>query len=616
MPRITSYVLLRGSESEVLLDERDMRGGGYHEDAVVHVQKEEVGSDYHDALVAGQNYQKSFHEQQQKQLHDVNISKGSRYGRSLSQRNLSGYHGSSGPTHGSRKDLKDKTPVAGNGELRRLVSFRDSGNAPKLALSLSGRWQVQQGGGGQAHLERTMSGRWKLSGNEQFTRSTGSPLRDHLASPKEQPTGQWADSIQRVASYRESLQQKQQQQEQRQLQKRNGCNGRGSSGLPISNGSQPPAAVCTMHSACNELRTSSPRFSRLSDKERDSVTSSNSPARRARFADEVNGKASPPRRLQRQPTARFTEWEKSARGNDGEEQEDGAPSTVKGLRRQQSSTARFTDQNTEPRVLPPAPGVSAMSRRSSSGKIVSSQRSFSMRETSSSRMDADSLPPEEAPRRKSSAATVKPRVSFSDSVNLKPDRESDADLQRIHEKWIDRPSATAIREAKMLNATTQPLRYNYEQPGFVERKSTDGCGAYSTGGFRQHGEEESTRRQQASLSRTFSTFSFADKSTHRRMAKTFTFSKDKHVQPVVVECVSCGKGLGIVVQGFPAGETSSFCKACKPGLPGAVGGPGLCGTGEFYFGDKSTTRTTSSNVKPYCKKKKSMLDYCRKLLGI
>ncbi|KAG6553810.1 hypothetical protein Mapa_004727 [Marchantia paleacea] len=587
MPRIASYVRLRGSESNTL-EEKDI---GYYEDAMVRTGKQEGDdSDRQDAFSAEQNYLKSVHEQQQKQLEDVNVSKGVMYDRSLSQRNYNGFHDISSPPHGTidciKVDFKVDVREGRSGELKRVVSFREPANAPKLGVSRSGKWQ---GANGETQLERTMSGRWRPFGDDLFRRTTGSPLgpsggggaEDSAPAAAAASGGQWAASIQRVASYREVLQQKLQQEQQEQL----GCSGHGPNECPQAD--HLPAAICTMHSACNELRTGSQRFSRqqtarLTDKDREN----SSPARRARFGDEEKEKSSPPRRFQRQQTARYSEWDRKPAG-----------------------------KGTEPRVLPPPPAVSAMVPRSSSQKIVHSQRSFSMRETPTSRAEAETAS-DQAPRRKSSATPVKPRVSFSDANSTRPEgAEENADAQRIHEKWKDSPSA--MRQARFLSATTQPLRYNYEQPGFVERRSTDGCGrSYSNGGgFRAYDkDQEKENARQPPLSRTFSTFSFADKAAYRRMARTFTFSTTKHVQPVVVECVTCGKGLGIIVQGLPAGETSSFCKACKPGLPGAVGGPGPIGTGEFYFPDKSTSR--SSSVKSYSKKKKGMLDYCRKLFGM
>lgn len=605
MPRIASYVRLRGSESNTL-EEKEV--GVFYADAMGRTGKQDgEESDRQDAFSAEQNYVKSVHEQQQKQLEDVNVCKGSVYDRSVSQRNYNGFHdvvSSSPPPHGTidyiKVELKDDVVVreGRSGELKRVVSFREPVNAPhaKLGVSQSGKWQGSANG--ESHLERTMSGRWRPFGDDLFRRTTGSPLgpsggcgaaanaaAEDLAPAAANAAngGQWAASIQRVASYREVLQQKLQQEQQEQMS----SNGHGPN--DCSHADQLPAAICTMHSACNELRSGSQRFSRqqtarLSDKDRES---SSSPARRARFGDEEKEKASPPRRFQRQQTARYSEWDRKPAG-----------------------------KGTEPRVLPPPPAVSAMVPRSSSQKIVHSQRSFSMRETPTSRAEAETAS-DQAPRRKSSATPVKPRVSFSDTNSTRPEgaEENAMDAQRIHEKWKDSPSA--MRQARFLSATTQPLRYNYEQPGFVERRSTDGCGrSYSNGGgFRAYDkDQEKENSRQPPLSRTFSTFSFADKAAYRRMARTFTFSTTKHVQPVVVECVTCGKGLGIIVQGLPAGETSSFCKACKPGLPGAVGGPGPIGTGEFYFPDKSTSR--SSSVKSYSKKKKGMLDYCRKLFGM
>ncbi|KAL2634267.1 hypothetical protein R1flu_005746 [Riccia fluitans] len=577
MPRIPNYVRLRGSESELVVDNKDMLGG-FYEDAEVQTQQQQEGndSDPHNAFSAAQSYQKSFHEQQHKNLEDV-ISKTSGFGRSLSHHNLNAYLESSGPMEGI-KAVKHPTRLAKSGELRRLVSSRDSGNTPKLAISSSGKWQVQGGGGGHAHLERSVSGKWRPSENDQFIRTTSSPLGKHLASPNRQSAAggkRTANSIQRVVSnpHREILQQKQHQP------------------------------------------------SRLSGSERDG----SSPARRAWFAEDLNGKSSPPRRLQRQQTARFADWEKNGRASEGgeEDDEEEKPSPPRKLQRQQ--TGRFT--NRQEKAISPQNGdhnqntestIAGLVPKSSSIKIVDSQRSFSLRETSRSRMDVESLLEEDAPRRKSISSAVKPRVSFSDVMSSRiPDRESGADAPRVQ----DSPSATAIRhQARLLSAATrsQPIRFNFEQPGFVERKSTDGCGSYRTGGGAQgslHKEEKENKNPEPPLSRTFSTVSFPDKATYRRVTSAFTFSTPKNVQPTVVECVSCGKGLGIVVQGFSAGETSSFCKACKPaGVPGAVGGPGKWGNGEFYCPDKATNRTSS--VKSFSKKKKNMLNYCRKLFGM
>ncbi|KAL3695767.1 hypothetical protein R1sor_009843 [Riccia sorocarpa] len=180
----------------------------------------------------------------------------------------------------------------------------------------------------------------------------------------------------------------------------------------------------------------------------------------------------------------------------------------------------------------------------------------------------------------------------------------------LHDGLLEDPScrkssagAAGVKaRARLLSAATrsQPLRYNYEQQGFVERKSTDGAYSKGGGGKFSRRKEDKENLQQPPLSRTFSTFSATDKATYRRVASALPLSTPKNMQPTVVECVSCGKGLGIVVQGFSAGAASSFCKACKP-----AGGAGTW--------DKSTSR--SSSVKTFIKKK-TMLNYCRKLLGL
>ncbi|KAL3693888.1 hypothetical protein R1sor_007539 [Riccia sorocarpa] len=519
MPRIPNYVRLRESESQDL----DMLGGFFKDAGVLPQEQHELegaNSDCHDGFEAAQKYQNPLFEQQLKQEDDVNDSKTSSFQRSLSHRSLSSMEGS--------KDVKEAPRMAKSGELKRLASSWDSGESPELAMSPSGRWQVQAaaGGRGTAQLERKMSGKWKASDNDQLVRGS-SPLRELFQSPSRQTAAggkRAASSIQRIVSIHK-----------------------------------------------NREITVQP--SKVFANERDNF----SPARRAWFAEDV-GKSSPARRLQRQQTARFTELEKNLiasenREGEGEdEDEEDKPSPPRKLQRQQ--TGRFTDrgekggdqnedqlQNTEstvPKSISP------------SKKIVDSQRSFSMRETLSCGMDIDGLL-EDPSRRKSSAgaAGVKARVSFSHVVSSTiPDRENAGEAQRV-----DSPSSTAIRfQARLLSAATrsQPLRYNYEQPGFVERKSTDGAYSKGGGGKFSRRKEEKENLQQPPLSRTFSTFSATDKATYRRVASALPLSTPKNMQPTVVECVSCGKGLGIVVQGFSAGEASSFCKGCKPA--GGAGG--------------------------------------------
>ena len=79
------------------------------------------------------------------------------------------------------------------------------------------------------------------------------------------------------------------------------------------------------------------------------------------------------------------------------------------------------------------------------------------------------------------------------------------------------------------------------------------------------------------------------------MAMARAYSEKHGVPQAILECVSCGRGLGVVVQGNPGIDTS-FCQSCRP--------PAL----SWNYPTSKLSETKS--------KKKGMMHYCKKILRL
>lgn len=78
------------------------------------------------------------------------------------------------------------------------------------------------------------------------------------------------------------------------------------------------------------------------------------------------------------------------------------------------------------------------------------------------------------------------------------------------------------------------------------------------------------------------------------MAMARAYSEKHGVPQAILECVACGRGLGVIVQGNPANDTS-FCQSCRPH---AIGG--------WTYHTKAPESGKS--------KRKGMMHFCKKIL--
>lgn len=79
------------------------------------------------------------------------------------------------------------------------------------------------------------------------------------------------------------------------------------------------------------------------------------------------------------------------------------------------------------------------------------------------------------------------------------------------------------------------------------------------------------------------------------MAMARAYSERHGVPQAILECVACGRGLGVIVQGNPGIDTS-FCQSCRP---------------HALAGWPYNTKGAPENGKS---KRKGMMHFCKKIL--
>lgn len=233
--------------------------------------------------------------------------------------------------------------------------------------------------------------------------------------------------------------------------------------------------------------------------------------------------------------------------------------------------------------------VPTFQRSNSARTAPGLQRSTSTRDTPGhpSEMSLENWRDHPGSRSSQGPERTKHRVSFSLTEN------HELETQKLREKWRE-PTAhrKKVLQAKQ-DTNQQPLRYNYEQPGFVEREKENMCGgkAYTIYGVKE--VKECAKGSSGRHHQLVRAFSLRDNnSNYTKIPRAYSVNAGgRHVMPM--ECETCGKGgIGIVFLGLPGNETS-FCKSCKSSAGSGWGG----------------------HDKPL-KKKKSILDYCRKILRL
>ncbi|CAM6097035.1 unnamed protein product [Calypogeia fissa] len=228
-------------------------------------------------------------------------------------------------------------------------------------------------------------------------------------------------------------------------------------------------------------------------------------------------------------------------------------------------------------------------RSSSAREVPGLQRSSSTRDTPGQRSEMSIDNWTDHPASKSVTDRTKHRVSFSLTEN------HEVETQRLREKFREPiVPCKKVLQAKQQATNQQALRYNYEQPGFVEHEKENICAGRA---YTIYGVKESKDCPKGSSGRhhqVVRAFSLRENSsTYTKMPRAYSVNATgRHIMPM--ECETCGKGgIGIVFLGLP-GDDGSFCKACKS----SSGSGWSCG-----------------ESKPP-KKKKSVMDYCRKILRL
>lgn len=160
-------------------------------------------------------------------------------------------------------------------------------------------------------------------------------------------------------------------------------------------------------------------------------------------------------------------------------------------------------------------------------------------------------------------------------------------------------STQPSKKAAARTTASQSMRYDRLKAtdfaaGFDDEddEARRGCGA--SGGFHRNDPMSTTNVMQKAASMREGG---AHSDAIMAMARAYSEKHHGGIPPAILECVSCGRGLGVViVQGNPGIADTSFCQSCRP-LPGL----------SWSYASSKVLEVSKS-------KRKGMMHYCRKIL--